>query len=225
MRRSTLAIEIRSDLSIFVFAPWALSQRQIECFVRQKTPWVLRKTQQIKASCKARFVHLFQPGEKFLFLGKSYPLVHVSVDKKRFSVCLRNEKLLVSVPSNAQGVSLQRSVKKAMLAWYRSQAKEVLAARVFKKSRELGFEFKEIFVRTQKTIWGSCHYKSRRLYFNWKIVMAPEDVIDYVIIHELCHLRFPNHSKKFWNAVEKCMPCYRESAKWLKENSFAMRLD
>lgn len=221
-RRCTLGITIKADLRILVFAPSALSQRQIDTFIRKKIPWILQKRQDIRFSGSLRVAHCFREGETFLFLGKPLRLVFTPTDKKRVSLRLFQEKFIAAVPRDMPEGHLEYSLKKAMISWYRNQAKEVLATRVFQKSRNLGVEVKEIFVRTQKTIWGSCHYHRKRLYLNWKIVMAPVDVIDYVIIHELCHLMFPHHSRKFWDAVKKAMPHYPEKAQWLKTHSGQM---
>ena len=85
-------------------------------------------------------------------------------------------------------------------------------------------EVGEVNVRTQRRIWGSCHPRTKKIFLNWQIIMAPIEVIDYVIVHELCHLLVANHSKRFWSKVARFKPDYKEQIRWLRSNAFDMVL-
>lgn len=101
--------------------------------------------------------------------------------------------------------------------WYRKEAMAVISEKASEYSKLLSVHFEGIRIKDQKSCWGSCSSKGN-LNFNWRIIMAPEPVCDYVIIHELCHLVFMDHSANFWNLVESLCPNYKQYKKWLKEN-------
>jgi predicted metal-dependent hydrolase len=86
----------------------------------------------------------------------------------------------------------------------------------------MGTEPLKIAVKTQKRIWGSCHPRTKTINLNWMLVLAPLEVIDYVVVHELSHLDVPNHSRRFWKRVSGVMPDYRRQVQWLKEHAAEM---
>lgn len=106
---------------------------------------------------------------------------------------------------------------------YRQAAKEYIPKRAAYYASELGVSYGRIRIAEQKTRWGSCSFKGT-LSFNWKLMLAPPKVLDYVVVHELCHLKEMNHSPRFWKLVEEIMPDYKEYKKWLKENGNTLQL-
>lgn len=106
---------------------------------------------------------------------------------------------------------------------YRDAAREYFPKRVSYFSHVLGVNYGKITIRDQKTRWGSCSSKGN-LSFNWRLILAPPNVLDYVVVHELCHRKEMNHSQRFWALVESVMPEYREYRKWLKENGNKLTL-
>ena len=112
---------------------------------------------------------------------------------------------------------LTDSQKQALVKLYRQAAEEYFPQRVEYLLPYTGGRYTRITIRAQRTRWGSCTSEGA-LSFNWRLILAPPRVLDYVVVHELCHLTHMNHSKDFWNAVARVMPDYREQEKWLKEN-------
>ena len=113
--------------------------------------------------------------------------------------------------------------RKALENRYRQAAKEYFPARVAYYEKIIGVTHNEIRIRDQKTRWGSCSSKGN-LNFNWRLMLAPPRVLDYVVVHELCHRKEMNHSKAFWNAVEMVLPDYKELRKWLRDNGNSLSL-
>ena len=113
--------------------------------------------------------------------------------------------------------STSNNLNLAIEQWYRTQAKVLIKKRVDELSPQMGLTYNRIIIRGQKTRWGSCSNK-RNLSFNWKLIMTPEPVIDYVIIHELAHLEEMNHTKSFWALVKKHCSRWHEHRRWLREN-------
>lgn len=220
-RRKTLVISINEKAQVDVAAPLSLREKQIREFILGKSAWVCRKVSEIQKNPK-RFKR-FEEGEEFLFLGNRYPLTHYDTNGKKDKVILDDGKLKVYSANGFLAEDKKEVVMNLLAVWYRQEAHEILAGRIFKLARVMEAAPQKITIRTQKRLWGSCHYHKRSINLNWQIVMAPIEVIDYVIVHELCHLIIPNHSKRFWKKVERFVPHYRECQQWLKHHSQEMR--
>jgi len=100
-------------------------------------------------------------------------------------------------------------------AWLRAEARRVIVARVAELAERHRFRYGRIFVRAQRTRWGSCSSRGN-LSFNFRLILVPPEILDYVILHELAHLRVPNHSARFWRLVETLCPDYRSRLRWLR---------
>lgn len=150
---------------------------------------------------------------KILYRGREYRLVlRREPARRRIQVELEEDELLISTP-NAEPARIYKAIEK----WYIGQAHMIFPVRVMHYLQFTGGEVKSIRIKDQKTRWGSCS-SLHNLNFNWRLIMAPGEVLDYVVVHELCHLTHMNHSRDFWNMVEKVMPDYRVYRKWLKDN-------
>lgn len=119
--------------------------------------------------------------------------------------------------------TLTDTQRKALEERYRKAAKEYFPARVAYYEKLLGVTHTSITIRDQKTRWGSCSARGG-LNFNWRLMLAPPRILDYVVVHELCHRKEMNHSKAFWNAVEMILPDYKELRAWLRENGSQLTL-
>ena len=171
--RKTVAIQVNSDLSVTVRAPYSASEKDIEEILKKKEAWISRHIEKIKKT-KERFEA--EPTEK-----------------------LTREKVIALA----------------------EEALKVIPERVEYFAKVIGVTYGKITVRNQKTRWGSCSSKGN-LNFNCLLMMAPPEVLDYVVVHELCHRKQMNHSKAFWLEVEKVLPNYKEVRKWLKEEGSQM---
>ena len=210
-RRRSLALIVERDGSLTVRAPQHLGQAEIDCFVRAKSDWIRRK--QLQIARQAPVEHRYQDGETFLYLGVAYPLRLVSGRKGGLAF--------------ERGFVLSRSLqpqgKRLFTAWYRRQARSHLEMRITQYAGLYGFEPGRLRISSARTRWGSCS-RLGTLSFTWRLVMAPAEVVDYVVVHELCHLRHPNHSKAFWSHVESILPGYKTQRAWLKHNGERLQL-
>jgi predicted metal-dependent hydrolase len=139
-------------------------------------------------------------------------LVKREKDGEVDSVTLEGDTLTVS-----QGLFRNGILGLALERWYRAEAARLINEKVAGLSSQMGTHCKRIVIRGQKTRWGSCSHK-KNLSFNWKLIMAPEPVIEYVVIHELAHLKEMNHSKRFWELVAQHCQRWREYKKWLRQH-------
>ncbi len=223
-KRTTLCIHIDQKLRVRVLAPQKVTQVLVESFVKNKSRWIQAKINELKQCAFSAEERSYAHGRSFLFLGKSYPLHYVPSDKRRVGIRWMSDHWQGVVPMDIDADHMEDKVRRALKRWYELEAREILASRVFNCARALGVDPLSVAVRGQKRIWGSCHYREQKIYLNWKMVMAPLHVIDYIIIHELCHLKSPDHSKKFWAFVKKACPDYKRCEQWLKDNGGLMIL-
>ena len=150
-------------------------------------------------------------------MGKEYLLAHAPQLNK--GVYLQLEKIVVSPgPKNDP-----RSIKKLIRAWYYAEAGKVLAERIAVYAPKLAVNPRKVAVKEPRRQWGSCTRKGS-LNFNWKLVMAPIEIVDYVVVHELSHLRHLNHSRDFWQTVAAIVPDYKQRRKWLKANGHKLEI-
>ncbi len=154
-------------------------------------------------------------GDVIPYLGRDLEVVKRQNHRNADSVKLEQNRLVVSLRSATSRLNL------VLEQWYRMQAAKLIKARTDKLSARLGLTYNRVTIRGQKTRWGSCSHKGN-LSFNWKLIMAPEPVIDYIIIHELTHLKEMNHTKRFWELVTEHCPRWREHKKWLKDHEMEL---
>lgn len=218
-----MAISVDRQARVRVFAPTLMSEKRIIDFIHQKSHWITKKVKEFEARFPLLPKHHYRDGEEFLFLGKPYLLRYVPSDKKRIKIEI-DHCLEAFVPVNMPWEKSEHSLKRAILSWYRQQAERIVGERLPLWVQKLGLSPQKVRVRTQKRIWGSCYFKTRTININWKIVMAPLEVVDYIILHELCHLHAPNHSKRFWSKVRSIFPHFKDCEKWLKDNEGRMTL-
>lgn len=151
--------------------------------------------------------------EELLYRGRGYKIrVHVDTNRRRPRVELAGDELLLHTPRTEEAC-----LQEAMEGWLIRQAHMIFPVRVMYFQQMTGGRVNRIHIKDQKTRWGSCSSKCN-LNFNWRLVMAPPEVLDYVVVHELCHLTHMNHSRDFWGLVGQVMPEYKERRRWLREN-------
>jgi predicted metal-dependent hydrolase len=149
----------------------------------------------------------FEEGETFHFLGNPKKLEFENISE------LSIEEASIKAPEDQEN-----NLEDLLRSFYISEAKQRIKPKVEKFSEQIGVEYNKIEFRNQRTLWGSCSPK-RNLSFNWRLIMAPKEVIDYVVVHELAHLIEKNHTEKFWRIVEEHHDSHKESAEWLDENA------
>jgi len=223
-RRRSIAISVNETGDVSVYAPKFVSEKAIRGFIDEKSQWIVEKVGEAKKKQEIIHRRKYVDGHKFLFLGEKRELKIFEEDRKKASIDFDQTRWAISLPLGLSPEEKEEISRKKLIGWYKTQAKEILGGRVFHYSRIIGIEPLDIVVKTQKNLWGSCHYDKKKINLNWQIILAPIEVIDYVIVHELCHIQVPNHSKRYWKKVEKIIPQYRKYRKWLRDNTVDMRL-
>ena len=212
-RKKTISILIK-DGNVEVKAPFNLKQKEIDSFILKKEKWIKNKIlfqKSIKKLPKKKFID----GEVFKLLGKDLILkLNISDTKKTY---IKNDYICLDLKNNTK--NNKEKIKNELELFFRSFSERILKEKTLIESKKMNLKVKEIKVRSYKNRWGSCS-SNGNISYNWKLIMAPEGIINYVIIHELCHLIHFNHSSDYWWEVSKEHPNYKESKEWLKSNQY-----
>jgi predicted metal-dependent hydrolase len=204
-------LEVRQQTGLTVIVPRSYPINQLYGLLKSKERWISRNLQRFSNSHSLSARKELKYGDTVPYLGQDLELVKQE-NHHGESVVLDGNKLALSPDLFKNGL-----LELALEQWYRSEAAKLITEIADKLSSQMGIDYKRILIRGQKTRWGSCSRK-KNLSFNWKLIMAPEPVIEYVTIHELIHLKEMNHSKKFWELVAQYCPGWREHKKWLKQH-------
>ena len=208
-RRKTISLHIKEDGSIFIYAPYRTPKWEIEKFINEKESWISEKLSEKEKSIK-------EAEKAFPYLGELFPLEIEDNKSKGYPLKLSFGKFILDKDHMEKARDL-------FIQWYKREAKEKIPERVDYYSKRLQLFPKGIKITSAKYRWGSCS-RENRLSFSWRIIMAPLSVIDYVLIHELVHIKEKNHSKRFWSHLESIIPDYKKHRLWLKEHGYLLRL-
>jgi predicted metal-dependent hydrolase len=212
--RKTLVVIVQRDGKVIVRAPRGMPNNHIRRFVDEKASWIQKKkaeAQQRHAAASRRYA----PGELFPYLGNNYPLVISQGNGPDLALHENQFHLAQTAQLNAAQV---------FTAWYQKQAHRTIPPRVRVLADQFGLAFERVRISSARTRWGSCSSRGT-LSFTWRLVMAPSEVIDYVIVHELAHTVVQNHSASFWAKVTELMPDYAARLEWLKKNGYRLSLE
>jgi predicted metal-dependent hydrolase len=205
-RRKTIALSVTADARLVVRAPESTSLSYIERLIEERVSWIKKAVARAKARPK-RIVPEFVEGESFYYMGKKYKLHFAEDADKKIDF---KSKFIVRA-------SEKKNTRDLLIGWYKKEAKQFITERVEWYAKKTGFRYKAIQVTSASKRWGSCS-NTGNLNFNWKLIMTPLAVIDYVVAHEMAHLEHKNHSTEFWNCVKIIYPNYKKSEEWLKTN-------
>lgn len=218
-KRKTIALQIKQG-DLVVRAPAYLTKQQVEQFVLSKQAWVTKKLAILEQQKPATFS--YQDGDSLFVFGKARRFTVLMGDAQ--NVCLLEDSLVVTLTASQSSLTNKALLLKTLiLDWFRQQVDTYLQEKLFFYQNVTGLCATSIKIRIYKSRWGSCNSK-RALTFNTLLAMVPKAVFDYVIVHELCHIKHMNHSAAFWQLVASYIPDYRQQKHWLKINQKQLSL-
>ncbi len=208
-RRKSASISLDGNL-VKVTVPKSLSDRRIRDLIGKRTPWIKSKLkeQSLRPSSKPKE---YVSGETVPYLGKNYRLKVVEGEIP--SIKMVGGYLLATVTHGEK--NRQNTVRHLLETWYQRQAERRLKEKTERLSKVIGVSPKSVSIKNYKSRWGSCS-SNGDLTYNWRIILAPHRIVDYVVVHELCHLLEHNHSLNYWKHVEHYVPNWRDCRDWLK---------
>lgn len=210
-RINTIRLEIWPEQGLIVIVPRKYDIKYVNEFIKSKKDWIYKKLAQHYQQRKGQEDRELNHNDVIKFLGNDVVITIIPGNHKSDRVTLEKGLLFINPDGSDKTINL------LVEEWYRFQAKLLINEKVEFFSRQMGLEYKGFGIRGQRTRWGSCSRK-KILSFNWKLMKAPETIIDYVVIHELAHLKEMNHSVKFWDVVAQYYPQYKQSRLWLRKN-------
>jgi len=197
-RRKTLSLQIKSDGSLVVRAPMRYDITRINNFITEKNKWIITKQLEMKNRLNLRNEMLMKQelsrNEGILFLGEKI-------------------KIPFENPQN----------KTEIILWYKVEALKYITPRLDNFANQLGKKYSKIKITSARKRWGSCSGRGN-INFSWRLIMAPQETVNYVIAHEAAHLLHKNHSARFWNCVAQMLPDYKIHHFWLRKNGFLLDL-
>lgn len=222
VRRSIRARHMRLTVKlegsqVILTLPRLATVNQARRFAQSKTSWIEKQWKKVQKNQSQQIKHKYEPGEKFYYLGEEVVLCICSDQiHKHQKIRVRENSLIICLEGT-------KKTKEMIEDFYRKKASEIIHDRLQYFNEHYQFIYHRVTFRNQKTRWGSCSAKGN-LNFNWRLAMAPIEVIDYVVVHELCHLEQMNHSPQFWALVSQLIPTYKVRRKWLREKSHLLEL-
>ncbi len=202
-------IIVNRQLQVRLIVPRQFTNRQVHDLIHEKSAWIEKQLRHFDRIQTSR-VRL-QRGE-ILYMGDVFRFHRL--EEMRGRVTIDPASLTIT-----SGINLLS--EPVLEAWYRAEARRLIEHKVRTWSRRFGYDYKGLAIRSQKTRWGSCSSKGN-LSFNWKLVKAPEAIMDYIILHELTHTQILNHSPAYWEKLASVYPQYRAARTWLRSNSWLL---
>jgi len=205
-------IEVDRD-GVRVIVPRRMSLREVAPFVASKRRWIERTLRRHAQAAERQPAVRLADGGSVPYLGRDLTLrVRVEPRRVRPHAAIRGEELHVAV-----GQAGEAAVGDALERWYRRRARIEVAARLDAAVARAGTSYTRLSIRGQRTRWASCSHDGG-MSFNWRLLLAPAEILDYVVEQEVAHLEVQGHSRRFWRLVEARCPAYREHERWLRRH-------
>ena len=217
--RQTTDIVLERDGLITVRPPVSMTPEQVDETVLSKRMWIYRNLAEWRELNAARTVREWVNGESFLYLGSSYRLLLVDTQDEALKLKDGRFQLRRSIVETSGRPGAQQAFEDFL----KTRGLRRIADRVAHFAPRVGVTTGAVLLKDLGFRWASC-LSSGTLHFHWKCLMAPLTVIDYLVVHELCHLHHRDHSDAFWNEVDKVLPNYRERKEWLRQRGASLAL-
>lgn len=200
--KKNISIKIDNKKDIFVYSPIGVAYEYLDKLIIEKSKWIIKSMKNIE---KGNLVE-----DRLILLGEYYEIIRRKSNINK--VFIEKDKVIINT------VSLEKTyITKLIVDWYKKIATDIIGKMAMEVSDKISIKPSKIIIKDQKSLWGSCNSK-KEIRLNWRLVLMPYPVMEYIIIHELCHIKHMNHSKEFWSLVNYYCNDYKKSKSWLKEN-------
>ncbi|PLT29632.1 M48 family metallopeptidase [Peribacillus deserti] len=216
-KRTSVSISIDFYGNIEVQAPKGTPDDIVLKLLEEKWDWIQQQSKEMKDRLLGPQAKTYKHGEEFLYLGKTYPIqIHTDSNVEQDHAVLGGDQLHIYV-NDLEDEKIKQTLKR----FYYQQCKALVEKSIASYQGYFKVKPRSIRISDSKTTWGTCDSK-KQLTFNWKLAMAPPEVIDYVVVHEMCHMIHLNHDRSFWRLVGKIIPDYKSRESWLAFSNWKM---
>ena len=216
-KRESLGITIDVYGNIQVQVPRETTDERVLQLIEEKWDWIQQKSKEMKDRLLGQKVKIYDHGEIFLYLGKEFPIkVTQDINTMQDYVVFEEDMLKIYVKQLEDA-----KIKQALKRFYYQECKKLVERSIRSYQKHFKTKPRSIRISDNNSNWGTCDSR-QQLTFNWKLAMAPQQVIDYVVVHEMCHMVHLNHDRSFWRLVGKILPDYEERENWLALSSWKM---
>ena len=222
-RSKRISIRVTPD-KVRVSAPARSSKREIQAFIDKNRDWILKNWLKLQETVVKPIRH-YETGDAIPHLGQNLEIRIQETPRKTVSARYEKESglLIIGIPLGVSGERKQEVVREIIEKWLKERARTLFLQKLDSWSELMGVKYNQFRLKEQKTRWGSCSSLGN-INLNWRAIMAPEPVIDYLVIHELSHLIRMDHSQKFWDTVTRFCPNHGVQREWLRKNGQALVL-
>lgn len=222
--RKTRHIKLVMDINgLRVVKPARAKIEDVERVLKAKSNWIYKHHINFLSMKAEEYEREWESGETVLYRGKKYNIRIFPHKEQITRINFNGKRFEIFVNDTAAEDDRKALIEDAFRRWYMRTAYESLKDRLDYFCKIIGLTYNNMRIKEQRTRWGSCSKKGN-LNFNWKLIMSPQWVIDYVMVHEICHLRYLNHSKQYWDMVALYSPDYKKAQEWLKKNGMGLTL-
>ena len=199
--------------------PTRLSMKRLLETLKSNEEDIYNKYKKITAS-EITSIKQWTTGEKIYYKGEEYLIICQNTTKSRIGIMIQEseKEIVITKPENISQENLKINIDKGIKQLFKKNTEILIENRLPYWSKITGFEYKQVKVRDAITRYGSCMPAKKNLYFSSRLIMLPDNVVDAIIVHELCHMKYKNHNRDFYNLVGTYIPNYKEIDKWLKNN-------
>ena len=216
-KRKTVRLRLINQNLLEVNAPLKISVEDIERIIRKKEIWINRRIESLEEVPNGTSKRCYEEGELFLYQGERLELrIHLQSQWKKHQV-FKEEGMLSVWGPNFESMEIQS----ALTDWFKKSARETIGCSLLEWSRRLEIPYQKFDLGNGRTLWGTCH-RNGTIRINWRAIFIAPDILDYLIVHELCHLREMNHSSHFWSEVGSILPDYKIGRRQLKELGYLL---
>lgn len=215
--RRSVAVSIK-DTEVTLSAPYSVCDRELHRWLAGRRDWVLNKLHEQNQRAQEIPERHYCTGDKVRYLGVDYPLEVVVAPRSALKFSPERGFTVALGPSSKSDADRVQGI---LQQWFKRQARELLLDKTAYLCDQMQLEFSEMQLRRTKSKWGHCTSKGV-IQYNWLILTAPEPVIDYLVAHEVCHLRHLNHSRAFWALVGQACPDFKQQKDWLQRNGHTL---
>ncbi|PAK43952.1 M48 family metallopeptidase [Priestia megaterium] len=215
-RRKTMSISVDQH-GVSVISPSVTEIEKVESILYKKAVWIKKQLADFEKMNTNIIQHSFLSGEKLPYLGRYYRLKVVKTNTVQPSLRFYQGRFLAEIPHETAKKEQRNIIYPLYIEWIKIRAHEFTKNRIKRFILKLQQEPNKIVIKEQKQRWGSCT-ASGNILLNWRVFLAPTSIVDYVLAHELVHLKHMNHSKEYWDTLQMLLPDYEKRKEWLKVN-------